>query len=135
MVAHQPNMEPEGFATSTGFSRLSGQGFDTERVGLCLGTLGKVIMVYNLCSGIELWSTFSKYTNPDKLKHSPPACPFAVRNALSAPVTTCAPVKLHATSTCSNTLVIDAGQALLSAWTALSTPQATTTPSLPPGWS
>ena len=88
-----------------------------------------------MCSGIELWSTFSEYTNPDKLEHSPPACLFAVRNALSAPVTTCAPVQPSGTGTCSNTIVIDAGQALLFASTALSTPQATTAPSLPPGWS
>ena len=89
----------------------------------------------NTCLGIGLWSTFSENTNPDKLEHSPPACLFAVRNALSAPVTTCAPVQPSGTGTCSNTFVIDAGQALLFASTALSTPQATTAPSLPPGWS
>ena len=87
------------------------------------------------CSGIELWSTFSEFTNPDKLKHSSPECSFAERNALSAPVTTCAHVKTCTTGTCSNTSVIDAPQALLRAPTAPSTPQATTTPSLPPGWS
>ena len=33
----------------------------------------------NTCLGIGLWSTFSEYTNPDKLEHSSPACLFAVR--------------------------------------------------------
>ena len=87
------------------------------------------------CSGMELWSTFSKYTNPDKLEHSSPECSFAIRNTLSAPVTTCAPVKPRTTSTYSNTLVIDAQQVTLSAPTALLTPQAMMSPSLPPGWS
>ena len=84
---------------------------------------------------MELWLTFSEYTNPDKLEHSPPACSCAARNALSTPVTTCTPVKPRATSICSNTFVIDAGQALLPASTAPSAPQATTAPSLPTGWS
>jgi len=47
MVAHESDVESEGFATSHGFSRLSGQRFDPERVGLCLGTLGKVIIAPN----------------------------------------------------------------------------------------
>ena len=55
---------------------------------------------------------------------------FCKTKALSAPVTTRVPTKLGATCACSNTLVIDARQVLLSAPTAPLTPQATTSPSL-----
>ena len=34
-------------------------------------------MQADICSGIELWSTFSEFTNPDKLEHSSPECSFA----------------------------------------------------------
>ena len=54
------------------------------------------------------------------------------QKALSAPVTTCAPAKPCPTCTCSNTFVIDAQQALLSAPMEPLTPQARTSPSLPP---
>ena len=93
-----------------------GQRIDFEEIFL-------IILHLYICSGIELWSTFPEFTNPDKLAHSSPEYSFA--KALSAPVATCAPVKPRATCQCSNTFVIDARQA------PLSMPGAPTTPSLP----